>query len=382
MDKQQKKDQNPPMQFSWGIGNIKPVPTAKVQNTTSYSTGTTLPSKPNALIKDPDKKFESKIDEISFEAKDIMNDIKQSQGYKDKLQKAIEESNKIEEENYKNKNGLTFVKKGTSDDSSAETYFSGANKTSNPYILHNDIEDKRLSFLMANPQYMTEKDKEENPYTLGYMETFLPVLNPTEDKELRSLKYEFQKPKEIKIRYTDNDSNFLSTMVEELEHYSHYPNVGERNLFNDFAHNILPYEANIIKKYNTALQNYNDKYLSDNSETLAKKRATEVYLIKNKLLKPGEKVTGDHYNYLKENYFDLPNNVQQFIDLSLPTKEEESIYKKEDEKDYDEFLKKELLDDSDHEYIYKKRNTRRANNFLQLMNLLAKNNKNPYLNYG
>jgi len=105
-----------------------------------------------------------------------------------------------------------------------------------------------------------------------------------------------------------------STLVEELEHASH---VGLGSVFghhflpsDEEGLNITPYAKKVIKDNGA---NDDRKDFGHPSEVIAKKRATEVYLIDKGLIKPGGRVLPKHLEYLESNYNDLPTNVQQFM---------------------------------------------------------------------
>ena len=110
----------------------------------------------------------------------------------------------------------------------------------------------------------------------------------------------------------DYRSDLMAIAIEEKEHASHKPKMnpkGERNK----VENITPYAEKIVKE-NTILNEESDDgyYLTEPTEVIAKKRATEVNLIGRGLLKPGEQATESNFKELLKSK-DLPFNIIQLL---------------------------------------------------------------------
>jgi hypothetical protein len=122
---------------------------------------------------------------------------------------------------------------------------------------------------------------------------------------------------EISKKALKNEREGYYTSAEELEHASH---IKDSKIKNQSSYNITPYAQKIIDENNLVdklpYDETDKKYLKDYSEVIAKKRATELFLINNGQLGPGKNVDQKHFNFLIENYDRLPNNVQQFLMIS------------------------------------------------------------------
>jgi len=124
---------------------------------------------------------------------------------------------------------------------------------------------------------------------------------------------------EISKKALKNEREGYYTSAEEFEHASHITDLKSKKE-NQSYYNITPYAQKIIDENNLVdklpYDETDKKYLKDYSEVIAKKRATELFLINNGQLGPGENVDQNHFNFLIENYDRLPNNVQQFLMIS------------------------------------------------------------------
>jgi hypothetical protein len=167
-----------------------------------------------------------------------------------------------------------------------------------------------------------------------------------------------------------NDPKY--TAIEEYEHASHIlPSIkGEKKLT---PYNITPYAEQIIEKYNRA----KDEYLREPTEVIAKKRATEVYLINKGLLSPGGFVDDSHYDYLLSNFDLLPNNIQQFLMISSGENADFFELKKEAELKLreDEYNKERESKMDFHTKDYNKKTQDFKKSFKAIMNEIAMNNK-------
>jgi hypothetical protein len=110
----------------------------------------------------------------------------------------------------------------------------------------------------------------------------------------------------------DYRSDLMAIAIEEKEHASHIPKnnpKGERNK----VENITPYAEKIVKE-NTILNEESDDgyYLTEPTEVIAKKRATEVNLIGRGLLEPGGQATESNFKELLKSK-DLPFNIIQLL---------------------------------------------------------------------
>jgi hypothetical protein len=210
--------------------------------------------------------------------------------------------------------------------------------------------------------------------------------------------------------------NYFSTGIEELEHAAHVKRNRFYNMFNtESSENITPEAKRIFDLHAPASSKESTQYDLDDSyfkkllrkpylklytENMAKKRASEVYLINKGLLNPGENVNENHYKYLIENYDYLPSNVRSAIDM---TNENEKAYQLiygidkdflEMEQDYDndmKWIKSNKNPNKDDFKLYYNTQIRKENlqnrikkfkksqeNFLKIMNDIGMNLNNPY----
>jgi hypothetical protein len=105
----------------------------------------------------------------------------------------------------------------------------------------------------------------------------------------------------------DYKSDLMAIAVEEKEHASHIPKNNPKGETQK-VENITPYAKKIVKE-NAVID---DDYLTDPTEVIAKKRATEVNLIGRGLLKPGEQATESNFKELLKSK-DLPFNIIQLL---------------------------------------------------------------------
>jgi len=133
----------------------------------------------------------------------------------------------------------------------------------------------------------------------------------------------------------DYRSDLMAVAIEEKEHASHKPKMnpkGERNK----VENITPYAEKIVKE-NAVID---DDYLTDPTEVIAKKRATEVNLIGRGLLEPGGQATESNFKELLKNK-DLPFNIIQLLQSVSGENDEKKV---QDKISNDPKLYKESLD--------------------------------------
>jgi hypothetical protein len=398
--------------YSWGTGYQQPTATKLAPQNKEYAVGTTVPSQGGYFIsKDPinnplptntksnikvntptaidlinnmatsdglDEKgnyiyydknpeplhsYGKPLKEIQKEAISDLTDIYTSPGYKEKLINELVESKKLgygQTYNYSNEIGDPY------------TYTSyDANKTAD------DIIRNRLNRLKTPVSFMDQND-ELIKDTYGYMSTLPLLYNRTKIKMNPEMHYGFPK----------------STLIEEFEHAAHVKDDMNWSGYN--RQNITPYAKYLMDTYAPATsiasksyttENYMDKY----TEKMAKKRAAEQYLIDNKQLKPGEKVTLDHYNYLYNNYDKMPKNAKELLNM---TSENENVnfnspeFQESNERQIKSFESNQTKEYSNHkeqkEYIEKvkkrlKKTKKSQENFLMIMNGIAMSLNNPYM---
>jgi hypothetical protein len=105
----------------------------------------------------------------------------------------------------------------------------------------------------------------------------------------------------------DYKSDFMAVAIEEKEHASHKPKMNPKGK-SEKVENITPYAEKIVKE-NAVIE---DDYLTDPTEVIAKKRATEVNLIGRGLLEPGGQATESNFKELLKSK-DLPFNIIQLL---------------------------------------------------------------------
>jgi hypothetical protein len=397
--------------WNGGAGTYQP-PTASIQSTVPTGTFYTDPSVPYAKIRPEHVNFdqeteEGRKNEAVFRAKETMDAIKSTPEYKHTLWNAIEKSRGFLNED---------EKRGFSDymtidgDNNWSTFanvdfpYLDKNKQSlydyqfkNPYGLYYDLENQRNQVVDYNDVSILSKEEAERTGYDGYM---MPKkLEDVYDKN-RLPEYTFSKY--IKMKDEPNMDEHVATAVEEIEHWQQFRPY--RDLSGDIftpyrspyennpgrMHNITPFEAEVVKKYNTS----NDSYLRDPTETAAKKRAAEVFFIQNKMLKPGQKMGLEHHIYLRKEYNKwlynektfVPGNVLQYYMLSLPSyKDDTKIWNEYMDDAQKEGIPLELniekiLDEKNQTKAMQNFRKKQAHNFIMLSKLLAKNNKNPSTN--
>jgi hypothetical protein len=212
--------------------------------------------------------------------------------------------------------------------------------------------------------------------------------------------------------------NYFSTGIEELEHASHVKRNMFYNMFNsESSLNITPEAKRIFDLHAPASSKESTRYDEDDSylkklltkpylkqytENMAKKRASEVYLINKGLLNPGENVNENHYKYLLENYNYLPSNVRSAIDMTNENQNASQLLYGIDkdfldlEQDYDDDMKwikknKKNPNKDDFKLYYDtqerkesiqnllKKFKKSQENFLKIMNDIGMNLNNPYI---
>lgn len=290
------------------------------------------------------------LEMISKDAYNTMQSIYNSKGYKRKLANELKQSNKMSEDEklvYRNPFAPELQQ------TKWEVY---KNDIDNLYF-GKPLLDRRKESLDIDISYM-DKDDPKNDTSFGYYRPDLKSDNNIGDR----LKMLHQFNPYIKIS-KDSDHKYY-TLIEELEHASHYPAKGTAygsESFHPSGQNITPYAQKILKE-NINLNYEDDPYLTTLSEAIAKKRATEAYLIENNLLKPGENVNKSHYDFLEKNYTKLPSNVQSMFDMT-------------DESILDKMGNRKISVDK----LQKKRRQNQYTRFENIMNKIAMQ-QNPYTN--
>lgn len=278
-----------------------------------------------------------------------MDDIYNSKGYKRKLAKELKESNKMSFNEQ-------VVYRNPFHPNRQQTDYEVYRKNMNDFYEGRSLLDRRKEALDPDMvSYMNENDKLYNVAGGYYHPGFI-----TNDKIEDPIKYMKQVDPYIKVR-RDEPTKYY-TMIEEFEHASHFPAMGrtyKSEALRPAGLNITPYAQKIIMN-NTDLQYKDSDYLTQPTEVIAKKRATEAYLIENNLLKPGQNVNKSHYDFLEKNYTKLPRNVRSIFDITdtnIGTYNAKTNFKKEQNK----------------------RRQTQYKRFGNIMNKIAYN-QNPYIN--
>ena len=133
----------------------------------------------------------------------------------------------------------------------------------------------------------------------------------------------------------DYKSDLMAITVEEKEHASHIPKNNPKGETQK-VENITPYAKKIVKE-NAVID---DDYLTDPTEVIAKKRATEVNLIGRGLLEPGGQATESNFKELLKSK-DLPFNIIQLLQSVSGENDEKKV---QDKISNDPKLYKESLD--------------------------------------
>jgi hypothetical protein len=133
----------------------------------------------------------------------------------------------------------------------------------------------------------------------------------------------------------DYKSDLMAIAVEEKEHASHIPKNNPKGETQK-VENITPYAKKIVKE-NAVID---DDYLTDPTEVIAKKRATEVNLIGRGLLEPGGQATESNFKELLKSK-DLPFNIIQLLQSVSGENDEKKV---QDKISNDPKLYKESLD--------------------------------------
>ncbi len=344
-DEERQKRKNAEM---WKSGGYN-IPSAQIQNSELSSISRTIPSAYN-------------IEHLKGNAVNRLSDIYSSPGYKRKLENEILESKKLRSQSPYTSN-----------------YGEGLGKkllyTDNDFRSAEEIIDERIRRVKNTPMYNMGIDDESYNDAAGVMSANLQSLY---------LPNTYYVNPKIKVRtnlYGNTPEDYRSTLVEELEHASHFPYGYFKNPDKYSVLNITPYAKKIFDENTPANRNpYGDrKYLKMYSENMAKKRATENYLIDQGILKPGENVDESHYKYLIDNFSDLPDNVQDVINMTSESKtlfnnssnDINDIMIKLYQNDNSERSKKELK-----EALKKKENYNKSiKNFINIMNKIAYNDE-------
>ena len=159
----------------------------------------------------------------------------------------------------------------------------------------------------------------------------------------------------------DYRSDLMATAIEEKEHSSHVPLMNPSGLERNIAENITPYAVDVVKE-NAIIDN---EYLTDPTEVIAKKRATEVNLIGRGLLNPGENADESHFKELLKSP-NIPFNITQLLQAAsgIQTDEESAIKATKEVQD-------KILNDPK---LYKETLQR----WLNIMNKIAYNDKKSF----
>jgi hypothetical protein len=288
-------------------------------------------------------------------ATNTMQSIYNSKGYQDKLNRELSKSNKM---SYRNR----FVFNNPFSPYPFEDGFEVYEKNNDRRYENKSLLDRRKEGLNVDISYMDANDENIND-SYGYYATDLwePAKQERENEGL--IQY-ISKDPYIKIN-PKNDHEYY-TLIEELEHASHYP--GKNTSYYSRSsypsnNNITPYAQKILKK-NIGVKYEDNDYLTELSEAIAKKRATEAYLIENGMLKPGENIDKSHFEFLKDTEAILPSNVKSMLDLT--NSKIENYFKK----DYRFTNSSKIL---------KKKNKDHYKRFENIMNKIAMQ-QNPYIN--
>lgn len=238
-------------------------------------------------------------------AYNTMENILGSKGYKKKLANELRKSNKM---SYSDQ----VVYNNPFAPNRQQTRYEVYRKNNDDSYEGRSLLNRRREALDPSMvSYMDENDKLYDSAGAYYHPGII-----TNDKIGDATKYMKQINPYIKVR-RDEPTKY-HTLIEEFEHSTHFPAMGrvyKSEALRPSGQNITPYAQKIIME-NTDLKYEDNDYLTEPTEVLAKKRATEAYLIENNLLKPGEKVNKSHYDFLEKNYEKLPRNVRSMFDIT------------------------------------------------------------------
>ena len=274
----------------WGSGGYS-IPTSSIQNSESSSISRTIPSAYN-------------VNNLKQDAVNRLLDIYSSPGYKRKLENEKLESKKLKSQGlYTSNFGEGLGKKLLYTDNDF-------NRSAEEII------DERVRRIKNTPIYNMDINDESYNDAAGVMSANVQSLY---------LPNTYYVNPKIKVRtnlYDNTPEGYKSTLIEELEHASHFPYGYFKNPDKYSVLNVTPYAKKIFDESTPANRNpYGDrKYLKMYSENMAKKRAAENYLIDKGLLEPGGNVDESHYKYLIDNFSNLPDNVQDIINMTSESK--------------------------------------------------------------
>ena len=168
-----------------------------------------------------------------------------------------------------------------------------------------DVIDERIMRLKKTPgKFDSELEKEAE--ALGMMSSEIDFDKIKKgDKKI---------PLKTSVRVSDDKNRTteenISTIREEYVHAEHQKEAVEsKDLLTEGRRNITKYARHINKKYNQSKIDY----LNKDTEAYAKKRAAELWLADQGKITPGEFADDSHYEYLLQNYENLPNSVKHFI---------------------------------------------------------------------
>lgn len=297
--------------YSWGSGNYQPSTVKRV----------------DPKLNKPSVKTQT----AHQEARNKVKAIYDSPGYQQKLRNEIQESNKI---------APGYSRRNT----------------------YNQIQGQRQNRIDNTPIGLMENKDYQEPsglFTQGLMEPFIHTNGDMTTS----------------IRVKPENYNNMPTLVEELDHSAFYDNqqrnVTDNSIVNERGNlvntTLTPYANSILYKNRVPKQEWDIdehyNYITKPVEMVGKKRVTESYLIDKSLLKPGDKITDEHFNYLYDNYRDLPSNVQQFINSTYGSPLPKDIY---------ESVKNDPTIKKDHESGKKR--------IMEVMNKIADSNKTNEFN--
>lgn len=354
--------------YSWGTGGYE-APTAKIQNTNPSSVKITNPS---YNIKD-------KLN-LETEARSTINDLYSDPNYKRKIVNEYIES-VFDNPNYKNIlsvddlynsriNNLKEVKINWDNTTGKDKGFSLTLGEYHPGF-HTINLNKDLT---AKNKYSFNTEKFGKNFDKDAYQDYINFLynNPTPDNENQ-------------LKQMIRLSPAYNTLLEEFGHSTHYGdfdtykydkysvpsksfNIFNRNPYDelkkaysfdyinydkdnpywtdeDFKKSGRLYEITNTRITPSALKTMSknlkskDNYKTHPSEFIAKKTTAEAFLINTGQMKLGENFTDKSIDYLLNNYWDLPPNVQDFIDAFTDDKIDRILKDENKTKDLKERIK-------------------------------------------
>jgi hypothetical protein len=247
-------------------------------------------------------KVQKSTSELLQESNALLKAIYESEGYKRKLANEVEQSKSM-------------------DLSGGSSRTIGGEKTAaydEEAMTYENIYKSRLGGLQTQWFPYSENTKDVN--SDAYMK---PVKDYADDGSGFSVKKAiYYNPKSMEA---EGSSEKMDIRVHEPEHSSNYfdsvrtmPDDNKSEFWSYEMQNITPYAKGVIDENVDPNVSHPNKatskdYLKTYTEIMARKRVTEAYLINNNLIKPGEEVTDEHFEYMLKDSAGRPGGVDEFM---------------------------------------------------------------------